>query len=554
MANTKLVILSDLGTNAITAFCRSNKFLNNRFSSVEAYYPISTYHEGSSGDVLILIPTIEGIIGPSHNIIKNDIFHKEKKIKIDNFLNKIKRYSLNFNCVVVVVPSNLYNNEEFGLLDYKSPFGYRFNLLSLQYALTCEFSNDFSNIFIVDHNQIFGSISNSSLQMRNYFRLKNPYNIKSYSGLENFIISYDAATLGNNIKAICLDLDDTIWGGAIGDVGISGIRLGGHDAIGEAYLDVQKFIKSLAHRGIYIALVSKNTKEIALNAIENHPEMVISLDDIATYRINWSSKSENILSIAKELNISTKHMIFIDNNPQERFEVRNNIADIYVPDLPSNSIDYPQFLRGLKCFNSNYITDEDLNRNQSLQKNRNFNHPDCTFEDASALNNKIFDTVLTISKLNIMDLNRVLQLLNKTNQFNLKTNRYSINTFNEIYSNINTIFLTGRVKDVYSDYGLTVIIGAIRIANGQWCVQDFVMSCRVFGRCIENAILKFLLQILSEKNISKLYINPLKTDKNQPLVDFLDNLPSELYSNNEINCLNYSLITTPEQLDIKSSF
>ena len=169
---------------------------------------------------------------------------------------------------------------------------------------------------------------------------------------------------GQNRKLLVLDLDDTLWGGIVGDVGWKNLRIGGHDYLGESFRDFQLKIKSLTVRGIMLALASKNDESIAMEAIKKHPEMVLSINDFVAHRINWKDKAKNISEIVDELNIGLQSVVFFDDSPFERERVRQTLPEVFVPDLPKDPTDYVSFFSKLRCFDKKHITSEDKVRGE----------------------------------------------------------------------------------------------------------------------------------------------------------------------------------------------
>src|SRR5207249_4608997 len=172
------------------------------------------------------------------------------------------------------------------------------------------------------------------------------------------------AIRGESRKLLVLDLDDTLWGGSVGEIGWQNIKLGGHDAVGEAYVDFQRVLKSLLNRGNLLAIVSKNQESVALAALENHPEMVLRPGDFAGWRINWRDKAENIVELVSELNVGLQSVVFIDDNPAERALVAEALPEVLVPQWPESPLLYSAALHDLRCFDRPCLTDEDLTRSQ----------------------------------------------------------------------------------------------------------------------------------------------------------------------------------------------
>ena len=170
------------------------------------------------------------------------------------------------------------------------------------------------------------------------------------------------AVRGQSRKVVICDLDDTLWGGIVGDAGWENLRLGGHDPVGEAFADFQRELKALTRRGIILAMVSKNTEAVALEAIEKHPEMQLRKDDFAAWRINWDDKAQNIADLMEELNLGLDSAVFLDDNPVERARISEALPEVLVPNLPRDKMLFASTLRKLNCFDSATVSSEDRKR------------------------------------------------------------------------------------------------------------------------------------------------------------------------------------------------
>ncbi len=326
---------------------------------------------------------------------------------------------------------------------------------------------------------------------------------------------------GNTKKLIILDLDDTLWGGIVGDVGIGHLNLGGHDHIGEAYADFQRALKSLINRGILLGLVSKNEEPVALEAIKKHPEMILKLDDFAGWRINWGDKAQNIADLVSELNLGLDSVVFIDDSPLERARVREALPEVYVPEWPVDKMLYRSTLLSLPCFDTVSITKEDLERSKSyaaerMRKNERLSIP--SSEDwLKALKIKV-----VCEELNENNIQRTAQLLNKTNQMNLSTRRMREAEFKQWAAYSLHKVIVFRVSDKFGHLGLTGIISA-QIKDKEAKVIDFILSCRAFGRKIEETMLYVLCRYAKKNKLKRVYMEYIPTKKNKPCLEFLEN-------------------------------
>ena len=281
-----------------------------------------------------------------------------------------------------------------------------------------------------------------------------------------------------------LDLDNTLWGGEVGELGWKRINVGGHNFIGEAFVDFQKKIKALKNKGLQLAIISKNDEKNALEAFKKNKEMVLRIKDFVSWRINWKDKAQNLKDILNDLNLTSDSCVFIDDNINERERIKSSFSDVLVPDWPNDPSFFSQELLKLNCFHSNHFTLEDEKRTQYYkeeQKRKKTKENFLSHEEwLSSLKIKV-----DIEKINSENKLRVLQLINKTNQFNLTTRRLNENELDNLLNDKSIESRALSVKDKLGDMGL-VGIYLLKIKNKEIKVLDFILSCRAFGRSIEH--------------------------------------------------------------------
>jgi FkbH-like protein len=323
---------------------------------------------------------------------------------------------------------------------------------------------------------------------------------------------------GQAKKVIILDLDDVLWGGTVGETGWQGITLGGHDPEGEALVDFQRVLKALTRRGILLAIVSKNDESIATEAIAKHPEMVLKMDDFAGWRINWRDKAGNIIDLMAELNLGLDSAVFVDDSPVERARVREALPQLFVPEWPSDKRLYTEALLSLDCFDSPSVTEEDRQRVRmcAVDRVRKESKPQLgDLEEWLAT----LKTTVRVEVLNQGNLRRAAQLLNKTNQMNLSTRRMSEADFHAWARGEGRRVWTFRVSDKFGDSGLTGILG-LELDGSRARIIDFVLSCRVMGRKIEEAMLFVAIECARLAGVGEVCVNYRQTPKNKPCYDF----------------------------------
>jgi len=323
---------------------------------------------------------------------------------------------------------------------------------------------------------------------------------------------------GQAKKIVILDLDDILWGGVVGDTGWEGLTLGGHDAAGEALVDFQRELKALSKRGILLAIVSKNEESIATEAIMKHPEMVLKLNDFAGWRINWGDKAENVVNLMAELNLGLDSAVFIDDSPVERARVREALPQLLVPEWPLDKRFYPQALLSLDCFDSPSVTEEDRQRSSMSAVDRQRKQSKLKVSDLGDWLATL-STIVRVEELNKVNLSRAAQLLNKTNQMNLATRRMSEAEFEAWAKERTRKAWTFRVSDRFGDSGLTGIL-TMEVDGSRARIVDFVLSCRVMGRKIEEAMLHVAISRASLAGVYEVSANYRATPKNKPCYDF----------------------------------
>jgi FkbH-like protein len=286
-------------------------------------------------------------------------------------------------------------------------------------------------------------------------------------------------------KCLVLDLDNTLWGGVIGDDGLQGIRLG-TGAEGEAFVHFQKFILSLKKRGVILAVCSKNEQANAREVFEKHPDMVLTLDDIAVFRANWDNKADNIRAIADILNIGLDSMVFIDDNPAERALVREFLPMIAVPELPEDPSGYIEALHQERYFETGSYSQEDGERAEYYRANAARNETRVKFTDETAFRASL-KMECEIGELTGLFLPRSSQLINKSNQFHLTGTRYNESEISSLLQRPDWIGRHFILRDRFGDNGLISVV-LMRRDDDKLHIDTWVMSCRVLGRSMEEFI------------------------------------------------------------------
>jgi FkbH-like protein len=296
-----------------------------------------------------------------------------------------------------------------------------------------------------------------------------------------------AALRGKSRKCLVLDLDNTIWGGVIGDDGLGGIVIGQGNPKGEAFLAVQRAALELRERGIVLAVASKNDDDVAREPFRKHPDMLLREEHIAVFRANWQDKATNLKAIAETLDIGVDALVLLDDNPVERAYVRSVLPEVGVPELPDDPALYPRALLFGGYFEAVTFSQEDRARAEAYQANA----------QRAQLKTQIADVSQFLASLNMAigfapfdkaGRSRITQLINRSNQFNLTTRRYSENDIAAMEADPSVFTLQVRLADRFGDNGMISVV-ICRDADDAWEVDTWIMSCRVLGRRVEEAIL-----------------------------------------------------------------
>lgn len=331
-----------------------------------------------------------------------------------------------------------------------------------------------------------------------------------------------AALRGKSKKCLILDLDNTVWGGVIGDDGLDGIVIGQGNATGEAHLDVQRTALALRARGIVLAVSSKNTDEVARRAFKEHPEMLLREDHIAVFQANWNDKATNIAAIATELSLGLDAMVFLDDNPVERNLVRKLLPQVAVPELPDNPALYARTLLAAGYFEAVAFSEEDKQRATQYQDNARRVALQKQAGDVDAYLASL-DMQLTLAAFDATGRPRIAQLINKSNQFNLTTRRYTEADVAAAERDPNAFTLQVRLADTFGDNGMISVI-ICRAQGNAWEIDTWLMSCRVLGRKVEQAVLAELVEAGRNAGAERLLGRYLPTEKNQMVADHYDKL------------------------------
>ena len=414
----------------------------------------------------------------------------------------------------------------FGSYANKVDSSFTYQVRKLNYELM-KLSQQYPNLFICDIAELQNKFGRDRMFAPNtYTSTEMVFRMDVLPYVASRVMDIVCAIKGQFKKCLILDLDNTLWGGVIGDDGLEGIQLGHGLGIGKMFTEFQMWIKKLKQRGIIICVASKNNEETAKEPFEKHPDMVLKLDDIAVFQANWETKVDNIRTIQQILNIGFDSMVFLDDNPFERNMVRENIPSITVPELPEFPEDYLEYLYSLNLFETASYSNLDKDRTKQYQVEAQRVSLSKTFtNEADFL--KSLNMVSTVSGFTKFNTPRVAQLSQRSNQFNLRTVRYTDADIEALANDPDVIDLSFTLEDKFGDNGLIAVVIMKPLDKETLFVDTWFMSCRVLKRGMENFTLNTMVKAAKAKGYKRIIGEYLPTAKNGMVADHYTNLGFE---------------------------
>jgi len=473
-------------------------------------------------DVTFLILDTQNILGDlwyspySVGANQRKDFVEKKILEIKNLIQSFTKKS---KSKLIISNFTIPSKSNYGIFETKSEFGLQKMISSLNQNLQ-DFVSDMDSVYLFDMNGFvtrYGEINIFDPKQFLFGDIK--ISLDFIPHLTNDLMGYVIATLGLSKRCIVLDLDNTLWGGVIGEDGFNGIKLGSGPP-GNAFVEFQKHLLGLYHRGILLAINSKNNLDDAMEVIEKHPDMILRKEHFACMRINWNDKVSNLKEISGELNFGLENFVFIDDDPINREFVRTSLPQVMTVDLPNDPAKYAQILEEMNDFNVLKITDEDKKRGimYSQQKERKVFEKSSTNLEEFLKNMKL---KVTIQKADNFTIPRISQLILKTNQFNLTTKRYQLEDIEKFSKDENMLVGCAQVEDKFGDNGVTGAFIVQSDGSKEWILDTFLLSCRVMGREVEKSILGYIIKKAKESGIEKIKAQFIPTQKNKPIENFL---------------------------------
>ena len=448
----------------------------------------------------------------------------ERREYIDNrvkeLVNLVRKFKLISSSRLVVANFHAPVYTPYGICETKTEYGFREMILDLNAKLSNSLRNE-SSVFVFNFDAFvakYGEINVYDYRQFLFGDIKVSLNCIPYLAEE--FMGYINAELGINRKCIVLDLDNTLWGGIVGEDGFEGIKLSPHPP-GTSYIEFQRVVQALYERGIILAINSRNNEDEALRVIREHPYMVLRENNFASIKINWNDKISNIKAIAEELNIGLDSLVYFDDDPVNREVMSSALPEVMTVDLPEDPALYAQTIMNLNAFNTFSITDDDKRRGQMYIEERKRSQLEDSVSSLDEFLSQL-DIKINIKKADKFTIPRISQLVLKTNQFNLTTQRFQEEEILKFSQDKNMLVGCAQTADKFGDNGITgVFIVKKNPDYSEWNIETFLLSCRVMGRRIEDGIMQYILNEARKEGIKRVKGRYIPTKKNKPCENFL---------------------------------
>jgi len=410
----------------------------------------------------------------------------------------------------------------FGQFGNKTADSFLFQQRKLNFLLM-QGCQEMKNVYIIDLDSLQTRLGQEAFgDVKLYYIAKMPIRVDALPAVAKLVVDMIRVLRGAFKKCVVLDLDNTLWGGVIGDDGLSGIQIG-ELGVGHAFSDFQSWLKQLKNRGILLAVCSKNNEPAAKEPFEKHPEMVLRLEDFSMFVANWEDKAGNIRNIQQTLNIGMDSLVFLDDNPFERNLVRSMIPEITVPELPEDPALYLQYLRSLDLFEVASYSAEDAQRTDQyrVQADRAvFEASFQSYEDYLAG----LEMQAVAAPFDPFHYPRIAQLTQRSNQFNLRTVRYTEAEIEELAHSDSHICLYFTLRDKFGDHGLISVVVLDKQSQDTLFISEWLMSCRVLKRGMEEFIVNKILRTAADQGFRKVVGEYVPTPKNAMVKDLYEKM------------------------------
>ncbi len=520
----KVALLSDAATQRFvpifrTLFCRQGvdaEIYEAPFDSIEleAYDRNSGLYQFAP-QVVILLNCVQGLrAGFLRPQVDTSTFAEQAADRMKSIWETIQS-----NIPATVIQSNFVLPYErfFGNFDHKVPESFYATVAALNSRIT-QNARKYGSVLINDVESVA-----SWLGRRYWFEDRFWDSAKYFCALEclpyvaNNVVEIVMASLGRVTKCVVVDLDNTLWGGVIGDDGLEGIQINAHGD-GEAFYRLQLYLRKLRDRGVLLAVCSKNQMENALLPFEKHSEMVLKRDDFALFVANWNDKADNIRQIGEALNIGFDSIVFLDDNSFERNLVRELVPGIIVPELPEDPADYVRAISELNLFETSSFSSEDTKRTELYRAEAERREVQASFASVEEFLQSL-NMRMNVSRFDSFNLPRISQLMQRSNQFNLTTRRLSEIECRALMENDRWLPLYARLADKLSDHGLISVV-TLEAGEQELAIRDWLMSCRVLTRGVEAFMMNLVVEHAKKLGLNRITAEYIPTAKNGMVKDF----------------------------------
>ncbi len=516
LEETTRVKCSEINVGCSTYVSGYNQYNQDILNSASNLYKFNP-------DITFLVLDARSVLGKLYHFLYT-MSETERKLfiedKISEIFDLIKSFTEKSKSKLIITNLALPSYSPYGIYETKTNYGLQEMIIEFNTKLGAIIKSQESS-YMYDFNGFVSRFGERNVfDFRQFFigDIKVSFDFIPY--LIHDWMGYIKAVLGLTKKCIVLDLDNTLWGGIVGEDGFEGIKLG-NGPVGKAFVEFQYLLLALHKRGIILAINSKNNPEDALRVIKEHPDMILKEEYFACMRINWNDKITNMLEIGNELNIGLDSIVFFDDDPVNREYMRVNLPQVLTVEMPQDASEYAQTLMSMNDFHVLKITDEDTSRGKMYlqdKQRKEFESAATNLEDFL----KQLDIKLKIKEANDFTIPRISQLTLKTNQFNLTTKRYQEEDIRKFVANQDGYLVgCGQVEDKFGDNGITGVFIVKKENKTEWLIDTFLLSCRIMGRGIEDGILGHILQMAKNEGVGKVRGEFIPTKKNKPCEDFL---------------------------------
>ena len=534
---------SELGIGYRSFVAGYNQYAQELINSKSEYYKFSP-------DVTFLIIDIRNLLGENFFFPYNISDNERKSLvseKINHLENMIMNFEKNLNSKLIIANFNIPSYSPNGVLETKFDFGFHEMIEELNKSLR-DISKNHNSVYVYNFNQFISKYGEKNIFDYRQFHVGDiqiALNFLPQFGYD--LMSYIKPITGANRKCIVLDLDNTLWGGIIGEDGFDGIELG-HSPNGKAFVDFQKELLSLWNQGIILAINSKNNFDDAMNVIKEHPNMILREKNFASIKINWNDKAENLKQIANEINIGLNSIVFFDDDKLNQERIKHEFPEVLTVELSSDPSYFSAILKDLNDFNVLQRTEDDVKRGEMYAQQRERKEFQKSISNLDDFLEQL-DIQVKMKKTSEFLIPRISQLTLKTNQFNLTTKRYQEEEIRNFANNDKFIVGCAQVLDKFGDNGITGVY-IINKEDKVWNIDTFLLSCRIMGRGVENGILSQILIDAKNNGIEEIRANFIPTKKNKPAENFLSDFGFEKNDDYWIYKLNNE-IKLPKHLKVE---